>query len=330
MIEHARRTRERWRDGEQFDVAQEMMRLTLGVVAKTLFDAEVEQEADEIGGALTQLLEQFPTLLNPFFDLIRRLPLPQVRRFNRALARLDQTIYRIIEERRRTAGDRGDLLSMLLMAQDDEGDGTGMSDQQLRDEVITLFTAGHETTANALAWTFYLLSQNPEAERELHRELDTVLAGRLPTSADFARLPYTEIVVAESMRLYPPAWGLGRLAITDVKIGDWDVPKGSVVILAQWTTHRDPRFWPDPERFDPLRHTPEAKAARPRYAYFPFGGGPRTCIGEGFAWMEGVLILATLAQQWRLVRDSNGPASTQPLITLRPRNGIAMRAVRRV
>jgi cytochrome P450 len=329
MIEHARRTRERWRDGEELDVAQEMMRLTLGVVAKTLFDAEVEQEADEIGGALTQLLEQFPTLLNPFFDIIRRLPLPQVRRFNRALARLDQTVYRIIEERRRTAGDRGDLLSMLLMAQDEEGDGTGMSDQQLRDEVITLFTAGHETTANALAWTFYLLSQNPEAERELHRELDAVLAGRLPTSADFARLPYTEMVVAESMRLYPPAWGVGRLAITDVTIGEWDVPKGSVVILAQWTTHRDPRFWPDPERFDPLRHTPEAKASRPRYAYFPFGGGPRTCIGEGFAWMEGVLILATLAQQWRLVRERSEPVATQPLITLRPRGGIAMRAVAR-
>lgn len=330
MVEHARRTRERWRDGEQFDLAHEMMRLTLSVVGKTLFDAEVEKEADEIGSALTQLVEQFPTLINPLYDIIRRLPLPQVRRFNRALARLDQTIYRIIEERRGRDEDRGDLLSMLLIAQDTEGDGGGMSDQQLRDEVITLFTAGHETTANALSWTFYLLSQNPEVERELHRELDTVLAGRLPTPDDYARLPYTEMVVAESMRLYPPAWGVGRLAIEDTRIGEWDVPKGSVVILAQWTMHRDARYWPDPLRFDPLRFTAEAKASRPRYAYFPFGGGPRTCIGEGFAWMEGVLILATLAQQWRLVRADAEPVTTQPLITLRPRGGIQMRAVTRI
>ncbi|HEX2122431.1 MAG TPA: cytochrome P450 [Thermoanaerobaculia bacterium] len=328
MVEHARRARERWRDGEELDLHQEMMRLTLSVVAKTLFDADVDDEADEIGGALTELMLMFPLLLHPLSEFLRRLPLPQVRRFERALARLDRTIYAIIEERRRAGVDRGDLLSMLLLAQDLEGDGGGMSDLQLRDETMTLFLAGHETTANALAWTFYLLARNPDAERELHRELDSVLGGRLPAPADHPRLPYTEMVLAESMRLRPPAWGVGRYATEETKIGAWDVPKNGLVVVAQWVTHRDARFWPDPERFDPLRFTPEAKQARPKLAYFPFGGGARVCIGESFAWMEGVLILATLAQQWRF-ESHGGDVAPQALITLRPRGGMPMRAVAR-
>jgi cytochrome P450 len=329
MVEYAERARERWRDGETLDVAHEMMRLTLAVVAKTLFDADVEDEADEIGGALTEVMEMFPWLVHPLSDILRRLPLPPVRRFERALARLDRTIYAIIEERRRSGADRGDLLSMLLLATDVEGDGGGMSDRQLRDETMTLFLAGHETTANALAWTWYHLARNPEAERELHREIDSVLEGRLPSPADYARLPYAEMVLSESMRLHPPAWSVGRYSIEDTKIGEWDVPRDSLTLVSQFVTHRHPRYWNDPERFDPLRFTAEAKASRPKFAYFPFGGGSRICIGEGFAWMEGVLLLAAIAQRWRFVRTSAEPVDPQAFITLRPKTPVSMLAVRR-
>ncbi|HEV7427480.1 MAG TPA: cytochrome P450 [Thermoanaerobaculia bacterium] len=322
MIERASRLA--WREGEVLDVHQEMMRLTLSVVAKTLFDADVDQDADEIGAALTSLVDLFPTLMNPFANLLRKLPLPQTLRFRRSLERLDRTVYGIIDERRKSGEDRGDLLSMLLMAVDEEGDGGGMTDQQLRDEAMTLFLAGHETTANALAWTWYLLSLNPEASDAMHRELREILGDRLPTPADYARLPYTEMVVAESMRMFPPAWAVSRLAIEDAMIGEWLVPRGAVVVAAQAVTHRDPRWFPDPSRFDPLRFTPEAKASRPKLAYFPFGAGPRICIGEGFAWMEAVLIVATIAQRWNfelLSRDVQPQAS----ITLRPKGGIKMR-----
>jgi cytochrome P450 len=328
MIEKAVAARQRWRDGEELDVGHEMMRLTLAVVAKTLFDADVDDEADEIGAALTALILMFPVLLHPLAPLILGIPFfPQVRRFRKAMARLDGTIYSIIEERRRTNVDRGDLLSMLLLATDTEGDGSGMSDLQLRDETMTIFLAGHETTANALSWTWYALARNPDVERELHRELDEVLGGRTPTPADYPRLPYTEMVFAESMRLFPPAWGIGRYSTADVKIGEWDVPEGSLTLVSQWVTHRDPRFWPDPERFDPLRFTPEAKAARPRMAYFPFGAGPRICIGESFAWMEGVLLLATIAQHWRFERGPDVEPSA--LITLRPKQRMMMKVRRR-
>ncbi|MEO8381875.1 MAG: cytochrome P450 [Acidobacteriota bacterium] len=324
MVQKAVRTRERWRDGQEIDVAQEMMRLTLAVVAQTLFDADVDNEADEIGAALTELILMFPLLVHPLSRLIIRFPLlPQVRRFRRSLERLDRTIYGIIEERRRAGVDRGDLLSMLLLATDVEGDGGSMTDTQLRDETMTIFLAGHETTANALAWTWYQLARNPDAEAALRHELHTVLGGRTPTPADYPRLPYTEMVLAESMRLYPPAWGVGRYALEDVQIGQWTVPRNGLVLVSQAVTHRDARFWPDPGRFDPLRFTAEAKAARPRMAYFPFGAGPRICIGESFAWMEGVLLLATLAQRWRFVRGPDVDA--QALITLRPKAPMRMR-----
>lgn len=324
MVEKGLRARERWRDGEEIDVAHEMMRLTLAVVAQTLFDADVDDEADEIGDALTQLMLMFPLLVHPLAQFFLRFPvIPQIWRFRRALARLDRTIYAIIEERRKTNVDRGDLLSMLIAATDVEGDGGGMSDLQLRDETMTIFLAGHETTANALAWTLYQLARNPEVERELHRELDSVLAGRTPSPADYPRLPYTEMVLAESMRLYPPAWGIGRFAIEDVRIGDWTVPRRGLVLVSQWVTHRDPRFWPDPERFDPLRFTIDAKLSRPKTAYFPFGGGPRICIGESFAWMEGVLLLATLAQRWKFERGPD--VEPHALITLRPTGAMRMR-----
>jgi cytochrome P450 len=329
MIQRAANMGRMWKDGQIVDMHHEMMRLTLSIVAKTLFDAEVEGEANEIGAALTALVDMFPMLMNPFSDLLKRLPLPRTLRFARALKRLDRTIYAIIASRRASSEDRGDLLSMLLMAVDEEDGSGGMTDKQLRDEAMTLFLAGHETTANALAWTWYLLAQNPAHRRLLDAEIEDILGDRPPTPADVPKLRYTEMVLAESMRLYPPAWAVSRLALEDVMIGDYLVTRGAVAIASQAVMHRDPRFWPEPERFDPERFTPEAKAARPKFAYFPFGGGPRVCIGEGFAWTEGILILATLAQHWRmelLSHDVRPKAS----ITLRPAGGIRMRLIQRV
>jgi cytochrome P450 len=322
MVEYAERASARWRDGEELDISEEMMRLTLAAVGKTLFDAEVESDADEVGSALTEVMNLFGYLMLPFSELLEKLPLPPRRRFLRARARLDAVIYRIIEERRREGRDRGDLLSTLLDAVDEEGDRTGMTNEQLRDEVMTIFLAGHETTANALTWAWYLLAQNPEAEARLHAELDEVLAGgRAPEPEDVPALPYTEMVVAETMRLYPPAWALGRLALEDHEVGGYLIPRGSLVLVSQYVVQRDPRFWPDPERFDPERWTPEAKGARPQFAYFPFGGGPRRCVGEGFAWTEAVLMLAALARRWRARVVPGRAVETQPRITLRPGKG---------
>src|SRR5205085_2946936 len=299
MAEYGARQRQRWQDGQTLDIAQEMMGLTLAIVGKTLFDADVEGEARAIGGALTEIMHMFDRITTPFPWLLEMLPLPSNFRFARARARLDETIYRIINERRAAGEDRGDLLSMLLLATDTEGDGTGMSDQQLRDEAMTIFLAGHETTANALTWTWYLLSQHPEVETRLHEEIDAVLEGRAVTVEDVPRLCYTEMVLTESIRLYPPAWAIGRLALKDYEIGDYLIPAKSLVLLSPYVTHRDARFFPEPERFDPERWTVEARDARPQFSYFPFGGGPRRCIGKGFAWLEGLLLIASLSPQWR-------------------------------
>jgi cytochrome P450 len=325
MVERAARHSARWQDGETRDIAHEMMRLTLAIVGQSLFDAEVESEADEIGSALTEIMELFQMLLLPYSEYLEKLPLPVNRRFRRARASLDSVIYRIIEERHASGTDRGDLLSMLLLAQDEESDTGGMTDEQLRDEVMTIFLAGHETTANALAWTWYLLAQNPEAERKLHAEIDSVLThGRLPTIQDLPQLRYTEMILAEAMRLYPPAWVIGRLAIKDYAVGEYVAEAGTLILLSQYVMHRDPRFYPNPLRFDPERWTAEAKDARPPYAYFPFGGGARRCIGEGFAWMEGTLLLASIARRWRMRLVPGHTVKEHPRITLRPKHGIRM------
>lgn len=324
MTDYAARTAARWHDGATLDISQEMMRLTLAIVGKTLFDTDVEAEADEIGAALTSVMELFDFLLLPFSELLEKLPLPHVRRFQKARARLDETIYRIIEERRRSNEDRGDLLSMLLAARDEEGDGGQMNDEQVRDEVMTLFLAGHETTANLMTWTWYLLSQHPDVEARLHEELDAVLAGRQPTIEDVPSLRYTEMVVAESMRLYPPAWAIGRLALKEHEVGGYTIPAKALVLLSPYVTHRDERYFPDPTRFDPQRWTQEAKESRPQFAYFPFGGGTRRCIGEGFAWMEGILLLASLGRNWRMRLVPGHRVETMPVITLRPKHGMRM------
>ena len=329
MTDYAAAASARWHDGETLDIAEEMMRLTLAIVGKTLFDADVESQAEEVGEAMSVVMDLFNTLTVPFFELLEKLPLPQMQRFKKARARLDRIIYRLIEERRRSGEDRGDLLSMLLLAQDEEGQSGGMSDVQVRDEALTIFLAGHETTANALTWTWYLLSQNPAAEAKLHEELQAVLGARIPTVDDFPRLRYTEMVLAESMRLFPPAWAIGRLAVDDCEIGGYLAPSRSLVLMSQYIMHRDARYFPEPERFDPERWTPEARESRPQFSYFPFGGGPRRCIGEGFAWLEGVLLLATLAQQWQMHLIANHPVALRPVITLRPKYGMRMTVHRR-
>ena len=305
MATNSKRVAASWREGETINVAHEMMRLALAIVAESLFGTDVSGEADEIGDALSELVDNFNVTLAPFMFLFDRLPLPMVKSMKRAIERLDRTVYGMIERRRADGADRGDLLSMLLLAQDEEGGGR-MTDEQVRDEVMTLFLAGHETTANALSWSWYLLAKHPEIERRFHEE---------PALA--------HAVFSESMRLYPPAWLLGRLAQEDVKIGSAEIPRGSVVIASQWVMHRDPRWWPEPDRFDPSRFVNNGD--RPKFSYFPFGGGSRVCVGEGFAWAEGVTALTTIAAQWRLRLAQDHEPEPLPRITLRPKGGIRMR-----
>jgi cytochrome P450 len=324
MVDYAERTRNRWQPDDTMDIWQEMMRLTLAIVGKTLFDADVESEASEIGAALTSVMQLFERITNPLGGLLDKLPLPSNTRWLKAKERLDSTIYRIIEEHRARGVDRGDLLSMLLLAQDEEGDGAGMTDAQLRDEAMTLFVAGHETTANALTWTWYLLSQHPDVEARLHDEIDSVLGGHLPSADDVPNLRYTEMVFAESMRLYPPAWTMGRRVLSDYQVGGYLIPANSIVLMSPWVTHHDARYFPEPFTFDPERWTPEARESRPKFSYFPFGGGPRVCIGEQFAWMEGVLLIATIAQQWKMRLAPGQQVEPKAMITLRPRYGMRM------
>jgi cytochrome P450 len=327
MVECTARTRQEWSNGAQLDMSREMMRLTLSVVAKTLFSADVTTEADNIGAALTQVMVLFDIVMMPFSEWIEKLRLPSFRRFEKARDFLDQTIFGIITERRASKEDKGDLLSMLLLAQDEDGI-TGMSDRQIRDEALTLFLAGHETTANALMWSWYLLSQNPAAAAKFYDEVDRVLAGRLPTFNDLSDLKYTEGVFAEAMRLYPPAWAVGRRVKNEYTIGQYTVPPRSILLMSPYVVHRDPRWFPSPDQFKPERWMEPDD--RPKFSYFPFGGGMRVCIGERFAWMEGVLLLATVAQKWRFKLVPGHPVATSALITLRAKHGMKMVAEERL
>ena len=327
MVQYAAQLGDSWLNGTTLDISQEMMRLTLLIVAKTLFDAELSTQANELGQAMGKFVEAFKMLTLPFSEILEKLPLPSMRATNKARELLNRTIYGIIEQRRAQLSDHGDLLSMLLMAIDEEGQG--LSDVQVRDEVITLFLAGHETTATTLTWTWYLLSQHPEIEAKFWHELTTVLAGRLPTADDFPQLRYTEMIVAESMRLYPPAWIMGRKVVQELEIGGYTIPVDNVVILSPYLMHHDARYFPEPFKFDPERWQPEARESRPKHAYFPFGGGPRQCIGEPFAWLEAVLLLATLGQKWQLRLATKPPVLPQPLITLRSKGGMPMTLVKR-
>jgi len=319
MVEYTERLLHQWQDGEERDIHKEMMRLTLQIVGKTLFDADVERDAQDIGKSMELLLELGAdfrrTLLIPQW-----LPTPTNIRLERAIRQIEKVLYRMIAEKRSSGRDAGDLLSMLLAAQDE--DGSRMTDKQLRDEAITLFLAGHETTANTLSWTWWLLAQNPAVEAKLHAELRTVLAGRAPSLDDLPKLIYTNHIITESMRLYPPAWGTARTAIEDHEIAGYAVPKGSGVSFAQWTVHRDARWYDAPDEFRPERWEGDLLKRIPRFAYFPFGGGPRQCIGNTFALMETALILATIARQFRFRLVEGHPVVPLASITLRPRHGI--------
>ena len=330
MVEKASAAGQRWKEGQTLDVNGEMMHLALSIVGQSLFGVQLDGNAETIDQALGTALGVFKDwMFRPFPTFWTKLPFPKTLRVRKARQSLDQTVYGMIARHRERSADNGDILSMMLLSEDTENGGGRMTDGQVRDEAMTLLLAGHETVGNALTYAWYLLSQNPEAEERLHAELDSVLGDRNPVLDDFPRLAYTEMVFAETMRLLPPAWALGYQAIRDTKIGGYDIPKGSAVNVVQFVMHRDPRYWPEPEKFIPERFTPQAKAGRPRFAYFPFGGGPRQCIGESFAWMEGVLVLATLARQWAPRPVAGYKLELFPSITLRPKNGMPMTLHRR-
>ena len=333
MVEEAVRMRDSWRAGEERDIAIDMMHLTLNVVARTLFATDLREEVYELAAAINRIMGLYNFLVMlPLAEWLVHVRPPGLAAFVRARNRIDAVVYRMIDAHLKKARDQGSLLDMMLaaaQAEDAESRPSSFRDssfrQSLRDQVITIFLAGYETVANALSWTWYLLSQNEDCEHKFHAEIDDLLKGRASTIEDFPRLRYAESVFAESLRLYPPAWAMGRYARNDFPLGDYFLPARTTVLISQFVTHRDPRFFPDPLRFDPERFSAEGKAQRKKFTYFPFGAGPRQCIGESFAWMEGVLTLATLAQKWKLRLVPGNRVEPQPLITLRPKYGMRMR-----
>lgn len=324
MVRYTLEMLDEWQGQSTLDVDHEMMSLTMAIVSKTLFDAEVGGAADKVGAAMAVLQSISNAEFRSAFSPPEWLPLPSNRQRKAAREVLDEVVLQFIEERRHSDEDRGDLLSMLLLAEDE--DGQRMEKRQVRDEAVTLFAAGHETTSNALTWTFYLLAQHPDIEQRLYEEVDRVLAGRAPTLQDLRQMPYLAMVIKESMRLYPPAWILNsRIALTDVQIGEHTIAKGGQVFISPYVMHRHPRFFADPERFDPERFNEANEKLIPRYAYLPFGGGPRICIGNSFAMMEAQLILATIIQRQRLTLVSDAPVEPLPYITMGPKGGLPMR-----
>lgn len=313
--------------GETLDVAAEMMRLTMKIVTEALFGAQVPDNLERIGAAITTLLADVTFRFDRPYYPSPRFPTPHNRRFVAALHEIDKIVYGFIAARRAHPVGTNDLLNLLLNARDPEADGANderMSDKQVRDEAITLFLAGHETTANALAWTFYLLSQHPQVEARVRQELETVVGGREPTPQDLPRLEYMRRVLDETMRLYPPAWVLNRICAEEDEVCGYRIPAQSLIAISPYAMHRHPDYWDKPDEFDPDRFLPERSAGRPRYAYFPFGGGPRQCIGKGFALMEAPLILATVLQKHRLRLAPNTRVEPEALVTLRPRGGLPM------
>ncbi|MFZ0345079.1 MAG: cytochrome P450 [Nitrososphaeraceae archaeon] len=358
MTDYAVRVRNRWNDGAIVDISEEMMRLTLGIICKSVLNYDVESEAQEVGKALTTVRKYSKRLQSPIGHVLDKIPiLPAPRRAREARKELDSLVYGLISDRRQqeeSDNDKrydDDLLSRLMQAQEsniaDHVSHNGfpststsnekMSDKQVRDEVMTIFIAGHETTSNALTWTFYLLSQYPDVERKLHDEIELVLGNnssnnagnRIPTADDIPKLQYTERVLRESMRLYPPVWTMGRYVENDYSVGEYTIPAGSSILMSQYVMHHDPRYYEKPEEFNPNRWTDDFNAHLPRFSYFPFGGGIRGCIGESFAWMEGILIIATIAQEWSMRLVSSQRIKLDPAITLRSRYGMKMKLLQR-
>ena len=322
MTSYAEQMLSSWEDGEVIDIHQEMMNLTLRIVVRALFNVEAE-ETQEISRALNIVIRNSVGIRMLLPPVLRMLPLPSMFEFRRAVRKLNETVYRIINLRRRDGEDSGDLLSMLMQARDE--DGSQMNDKQLRDEVMTFLLAGHETTALALSWAWYLLSYNAQAQAKLQQELERVLGGRLPTTSDLPSLTYSEGVIKESMRLYPPAWGVAREVIEEFELGGYRIPKHANIVMSQSIMHRDPRFFSSPESFDPDRWNREECRNLPRFAYFPFGGGPRQCIGASFAMMEAVLLLAAVAARFQALPVAEQTVTPVPSFTLRPKEGIRVK-----
>jgi cytochrome P450 len=324
MLERWERAADR---AQSLDINQEMSDLTMAIITQTMFGTQVETEPHTISQAIAHLLAYLNFRFEyPFYPGMR---VPTLRNLQarKSLSVIDELVFGIIETRRRSGVETDDLLAMLMDAQDEET-GESMTDRQLRDEVLTIFVAGHETTAAALTWTFYLLSRNPETEARLHAELDRTLGGRPPAMEDLPALKYTRMVIDETLRLYPPAWITSRSCVEGDEICGYHIPAGDIVAVSPYVTHRMPEFWPDPERFDPERFNPDLPADRPRYAYFPFGGGPHQCIGSNFALAEAVLILAAIAQRYRLRLIPDHVVIPSPQLTLRPRGGMPMEVKR--
>lgn len=316
-----------WQDGEVRDIHADMMHLTLLIVAEALFGTDIAGKTAVIESALEAILTHFSNQLNTFFLLPEWVPTPDNIQFWQKLQRMDEVIYDIIQHRRKSTAANSDLLTVLLQLEDE--DGAQMSDREIRDEVVTLMMAGHETTALALTWTWMLLAQHPEVEEKLHQEIQTVLQGRSPTAEDATHLKYANWIIKESMRLYPPAWGTSRQVIETVQLGDYTLEPGDTVFLNQWVMHRDPRFFEHPDRFNPERWDNSFEQRLPKGVYFPFGDGPRSCIGKGFAMMEAVLILAAISQKFRFTLSADRKVELQPSITLRPKHGLNMRLQKR-
>lgn len=328
MIDSSVRAGAEWRDGEVRDVSADMAHLTLEVIGHTMFSSNVRDDAHGVGEALTTTMEQLGRLQNPVMAMLMAF-LPVGKKFREAQHTLNQIIMRIIKERRKANEDTGDLLSMLLLAEDADRPGEHLSDQEVRDQAMTIFLAGHETVAHALAWTWWLLARHPEIEARLHAELAGVLGDRPAGLEDIPRLKFLDSIIRESMRLYPPAWCVGRMTVIEHEIAGYRIRPGTVVLFSQWVTHRDGRFFPEPDQFKPDRWTAEFRENPTKYTYLPFGAGPRTCIGEGFAWMELSLLIANIAREWRFALTAETKAVPQPRITLRPKGELRLRVERR-
>ncbi|MEO6537020.1 MAG: cytochrome P450, partial [Ferruginibacter sp.] len=328
MTAYAARLMQGWQEGMKVDMLEEMVRMSTGIAAQTMFNVDLEDEAPEINQSLKTVMSLFGRITLPFAELMLKLPLPGTNRFFKAKAQLDETIYRIIEERKRSKLNNGDLLSLLLQSQEDTA-GKGMTDEQIRDEALTLFLTAFDTTSLALTWAWYLLSQNLEAEAELHEELDRVLQGRVPTQDDYPNLKFTRMVFEESMRLYPPIYIIAREALEDFSVSNYTIPAGTIVLMSPYLIHHDARFHPEPEKFNPYASAKRSSGQHARYEYLPFSVGTRSCIGQHYAWLEGVLVLATIAQTWRIKMAPGHPVELEQLINLRPKNGMMMELERR-
>ncbi|HUP89952.1 MAG TPA: cytochrome P450, partial [Longimicrobiales bacterium] len=328
MVEHTEAMLENWGDGDVRDVHQDMMAVTLKIVAKVLFNADVDQDIAAVHDSFDSVTKEIAARFRRPVFIPDWVPIPGNLRYRDGVKKLNALVFRIIREHHANGADGSDLLSMLMQVRDEQGNA--MSDEQLRDEAVTLLLAGHETTALALSWAFYLLSLHPDVEAQLAEELQVALDGRSPSMIDLSKLRYTEAVILETMRVFPPAYGIGREAVNDCKVGGYDVPAGTTLFMSAWVVHRDPRFYDQPDEFKPERWLDGLADRLPRHAYMPFGGGPRICIGNNFAMMEAILLLATIAQRYRLEKVSDRPVEPFPSITLRPNGGVHLRLQKRL